>query len=218
MLQKHTVSKPLLNLLKDLQKDSVFKDYFLVGGTALSLQIGHRVSVDIDLFTNNELNKDEIFNFLNKNYKGRYVLDNIQNSLLNTHIDNIKVDFVAIESNLIEEIKIEDGIKYLGKKDIAAMKLKACAFRGNEAKDFVDVYYLLKEISLKDMFDYYKKKYDQADITVIKKSLIYFDDVKDNSWSSIKMLSDTLSEKTIKQKLINELNNYNKEFGINDTF
>jgi hypothetical protein len=218
MLQEHTVSKPLLNLLKDLQKDSVFKDYFLVGGTALSLQIGHRVSVDIDLFTNNELNKDEIFNFLNKNYKGRYVLDNIQNSLLNTHIDNIKVDFVAIESNLIEEIKIEDGIKYLGKKDIAAMKLKACAFRGNEAKDFVDVYYLLKEISLKDMFDYYKKKYDQADITVIKKSLIYFDDVKDNSWSSIKMLSDTLSEKTIKQKLINELNNYNKEFGINDTF
>jgi hypothetical protein len=56
MLQKHTVSKPLLNLLKDLQKDNVFKDYFLVGGTALSLQIGHRISVDIDLFTNNELN------------------------------------------------------------------------------------------------------------------------------------------------------------------
>jgi len=217
MLQKHTVSKPLLNLLKDLQKDNVFKDYFLVGGTALSLQIGHRISVDIDLFTNNELKKDEIFNFLNKNYKGRYVLDNIQNSLLNTHIDNIKVDFVAIETNLIEEIKVEDGIKYLGKKDIAAMKLKACAFRGNEAKDFVDVYYLLKEMSLKDMFDYYKKKYDQIDITIIKKSLIYFDDVKDNSWSSIKMLSDTLSDNIVKQTLIKELNNYNKDCGINDT-
>ena len=215
MLQEHTVSKPLLNLLKDLQKDIVFKDFFLVGGTALSLQIGHRISVDIDLFTNKELNKDEIFNFLNKNYKGRYVLDNIQNSLLNTHIDNIKVDFVAIEANLIEEIKKENGIIYLGKKDIAAMKLKACAFRGNEAKDFVDVYYLLKEMSMKDMFDYYKKKYDQSDITIIKKSLVFFDDVQDSSWSSIKMLSDTLSEKIIKQTLINELNNYNKEFGIN---
>ena len=49
MLQKHTVSKSLLRLLKDLQSDIVFKDYFLVGGTALSLQIGHRISDDIDL-------------------------------------------------------------------------------------------------------------------------------------------------------------------------
>jgi len=56
MLQKHTVSEPLLILLKDLQKDKVFKDFFLVGDTALSLQLGHRISVDIDLFTNNELN------------------------------------------------------------------------------------------------------------------------------------------------------------------
>ena len=217
MLQKHTVSKPLLKLLIDLQKDKIFENYFLVGGTALSLQIGHRMSVDLDLFTNEYLNKDEIFDYLNKNYKNRYVLDNVQNSIINSHIDNLKVDFVSIESKLIENIKIEDGIKYLGKKDIAAMKLKACAFRGNEAKDFVDVYYLLKEISLKEMFDYYKKKYDQTDITIIKKSLIYFDDVKDSNWNSIKMLSDTLSEKLIKQTLINELNNYNKEFGINDT-
>lgn len=209
MLQTHTVSEPLLNLLKDLQKDAVFNNYFLVGGTALSLQIGHRTSEDIDLFTNNDFNKDEIFDYLHKHYKGRYVLDNIQNSLINTHIDSIKVDFVAIESKLIEDVKVENGIKYLGKKDIAAMKLKACAFRGTEAKDFIDIFYLLKEIKLKDMFDYYKKKYEQTDITIIKKSLIYFDDVKDSSWKSIKLLYDTISVDEIQSTLIEEVHNYN---------
>jgi len=214
MLQKHTVSKPLLKLLKDLQKDKIFEDYFLVGGTALSLQIGHRVSEDIDLFTKKSLNKDDIFNYLNSNYKGKYVIDNVQNSILNTHINNLKVDFVCLEANLIEDVKIEDGIKYLGIKDISAMKLKACAFRGNQAKDFIDVYYLLKQICLKDMFNYYKKKYDQTDITIIKKSLIYFDDVTENNWKSLKLLYDKLSITEIKKTLINEVNTYNKGFGV----
>jgi hypothetical protein len=215
MLQIHTIARPLLKLLKDLQQESIFKDYFLVGGTALSLQLGHRMSEDIDLFTNGDFNKEEIFNFLNKNYKGKYVLDNVQNSILNTHIDNLKVDFVGIETNLIEDVKVEDGIKYLGIKDIAAMKLRACAFRGDEAKDFVDVYYLLKEMNIKDMFDYFKKKYDQTDITIIKKSLIYFDDVKDSSWKSLKLLHDKLSANDLKQTLINEVDYYNKNHDIN---
>ena len=216
MLQKHTVSKPLLILLEDLQKNKVFSDFFLVGGTALSLQIGHRISEDIDLFTNGSLNKDEIFDFLNKNYKGRFVLDNIQNNILNIHIDNLKVDFVSVSLNLIENVKNENGIKYLGINDIAAMKLRACAFRGDEAKDFVDIYYLLKKMELKDMFNFYKKKYEQTDITGIKKSLVYFDDIKTNSWESIKLIDDKLSINDIKQTLIIKLNDYNKNHGLNN--
>jgi hypothetical protein len=48
MLRKECVSKPLLTLLKKLQREDIFKDYFLVGGTSLALQIGHRRSDDID--------------------------------------------------------------------------------------------------------------------------------------------------------------------------
>jgi predicted nucleotidyltransferase component of viral defense system len=58
MLQTQSVGKPLWNLLRDLQKRELFKNYFLVGGTALSLQLGHRVSNDIDLFTRNDINID----------------------------------------------------------------------------------------------------------------------------------------------------------------
>jgi predicted nucleotidyltransferase component of viral defense system len=142
MLQTQSVGKPLWNLLRDLQKKELFKNYFLVGGTALSLQFGHRISNDIDLFTRNDINKDEIFDLLNRDYNGNYQIHNVQNIILQISINGIKVDFVKYDYNLIEDIKSDEGITYLGKKDISAMKLMAIANRGDQAKDFIDIYYL----------------------------------------------------------------------------
>ena len=153
MLRKESVTEPLWNLLKELQDSKVFINYFLVGGTALSLQLGHRISDDIDLFTRKEINKDEIFDFFNKNYNGKYQIINIQNIILQVVVNEIKIDIVKYDYELIEDIKTDSGIRYLGKKDIAAMKLMAIANRGDQAKDFIDIYYLLKELSLSDMFE-----------------------------------------------------------------
>jgi len=83
MLQKQSIGSPLWNLLKDLEKEEILKNYFLVGGTALSLQLGHRTSDDIYLFTRNDINKDEIFDFLNRGYKGKYQIHNIQHTKQN---------------------------------------------------------------------------------------------------------------------------------------
>jgi len=210
VLQKESVREPLWNLLKELQASEVFADYFLVGGTALSLQLGHRISDDIDLFTRQDINKDAILDFLNRNYNGKYQIINIQNIIFQVLINGIKVDMVKYDYEFIEEIKKGSGIRYLGKKDIAAMKLMAVASRGDQAKDYIDIYYLLNEISLTDMFEYYKQKYKQSDINPIKRSLIYFDDVTENNWHSVKLLKDKLSIKNVKQKITNEMNNYNK--------
>ena len=87
MLQKKSVGKSLWNLLIELQSSAVFKNYFLVGGTALSLQLEHRMSDDIDLFTRQAINKEEIFDFLNKNYNGKYQLINVQNIFLQVLIN-----------------------------------------------------------------------------------------------------------------------------------
>jgi hypothetical protein len=193
-----------------LQNSEVFDNYFLVGGTALSLQIGHRISDDIDLFTRQDINKDAIFDFLNKNYNGKYQIINIQNLILQVMVNEIKVDMVKYNYELIEDIQTDNGIKYLGKKDIAAMKLMAVSNRGDQAKGFIDIYYLLKEITLNDMFKYYKAKYKQKDINSIKRSLVYFDDVTESNWLSVRLLYDKLSVKKIKQKIIDEMNNYNK--------
>jgi hypothetical protein len=214
VLQTQSIGKPLWDLLKYLQKEETFSNYFLVGGTALALQLGHRISNDIDLFTRGDINKDEIFGFLNREFNGNYQIHNIQNIVLQISINDIKVDFVKHNYILLEDIKSEDGIKYLGKKDISAMKLMAIANRGDQAKDFVDIYYLLKEISLKDMFEYYKQKYSQNDISPIKRSLVYFDDVTETNWKSVKLLKNTLSIEMIKQTIINEMNNYNESKSI----
>ena len=210
MLQKKSVRESLWNLLKELQNSITFENYFLVGGTALSLQLGHRMSDDIDLFTRNDINKEEIFAFLNENYNGKYQIINIQNIILQVIINDVKVDFVKYDYELIEDVKIDNGIRYLGKMDIAAMKLMAIANRGDQAKDFIDIYYLLKEISLIDMFNYYKMKYKQNDISPIKRSLVYFDDVTDNNWLAVRLIKNKLSIDKIKNKIIDEVNNYNK--------
>ena len=210
MLQTQSVEKSLWNLLKDLQKKEIFNNYFLVGGTALSLQLGHRISYDIDLFTRNNINKDEIMDLLNRDYKGNYQIHNIQNIIFQISINDIKIDFVKYDYNLIEDIKSEEGIRYLGKKDISAMKLMAIANRGDQAKDFIDIYYLLEEIGLKDMFEYYKQKFNQNDINPIKRSLVYFDDITKSNWLSVKLLKDTLSIEKVKQTIINKMNDYNK--------
>jgi len=212
MFFKESVARPLWDLLVDLQKSDVFDEYFLVGGTSLSLQIGHRMSDDIDLFTPKDINKDEILDFFNQNYYGKYKIINSQNTIFQLIVNEIKVDFVKHKYNLIEDVKRKDGIKYLGKKDISAIKFMAVANRGDQAKDFVDIYFLLKEIPLKDMFEYYKTKYNQEDVSVIKRSLIYFDDVSQGNWDAVRFLKnnmDTRAQK-IKQTLVSELNNYEK--------
>jgi len=211
MLRKESVSEPLWNLLVDLQSREVFKDYFLVGGTALALQLGHRESVDIDLFTRNDIDKDEIYDLLNSEFNGRYQIHNEKRIIFQIIIDGIKVDLVKNDYNMIEEIKSEEGIRYLGIKDISAMKLLAVAQRGDQAKDFVDIYYLLKEIPLKDMFEYYKKKYNQSDVCMIKRSLIYFDDVTASNWAMVRLLNETLSVDNVKHTIVDAVNRYTLE-------
>jgi predicted nucleotidyltransferase component of viral defense system len=210
MLQTNSVSESLLYTLLELNKSVLFKNYFLVGGTALSLQIGHRISEDIDLFTRQDIDKDEILAFMNKKYAKKFQIINVQNSILQIIANDIKIDFVKYDFPLIEDVKNDDGINYLGKKDIAAMKLLATANRGNQAKDFVDVFFLLKEMSLAEMFDYYKQKYNQTDISAIKKSLIYFDDVPKSSWNAVKYINEKPSTAMIKRTILNSLKDYNR--------
>jgi len=210
MLQTDSVSPALWHTLLELNKSSLFENYFLVGGTALSLQIGHRISEDIDLFTRQDINKDEIIDFMNKKFAGNVQITNIQNLILQMVVNGVKVDFVKYDFPLIEDVFNENGIKYLGIKDISAMKLLATANRGNHAKDFVDIFFLLKKMSLTEMFDYFRQKFNQIDVSIVKRSLIYFDDVPKNSWNAIKYLQEKPSTEAIKRRIVSCLKEYGK--------
>jgi hypothetical protein len=209
MLQEGCVSKGLLTLLQKLQEETIFKDYFLVGGTALALQIGHRKSDDIDLFTQKELEIPEIASYLKKHHSGKYQLLNSQKMIYQVMIDEIKVDFVHHPFELVEPAFHENQITYLGKKDIAAMKLHAIETSGNRAKDYVDIFFLLKEIPLEKMFECYRKKYSTDNIFNAKRSLIFFDDVPEESWKEVRLINQKVNINMIQKTIINAVREFN---------
>ena len=144
MLQQKAVKPELLELLNKLMLINEFSDFYLVGGTALALYDGHRISVDIDLFGKCSLD-ESVFTTLLKNVGQTIVLSQNPKILIYS-VNEIKVDFVNYQYRLIEPGNIIDGIRILSKKDIAAMKLNAVAGRGSK-KDFFDIvqlfFYLL---------------------------------------------------------------------------
>jgi len=210
MLQERCVSKRLLALLRKLQGETVFKDYFLVGGTALTLQIGHRKSVDIDLFTQKELHIPEIEKYLKHHHAENYQLLNSQNMIYQVLIDGIKVDFVHHPFELVEPVFHESRVSFLGKKDIAAMKLHAIETTGNRAKDFIDIFFLLNEMSLREMFECYKIKYSTRNIFNAKRSLSFFDDVPKESWEEVDYIKQKIPANIVKKAIVNAIQEFNE--------
>jgi hypothetical protein len=198
MLYKSAVKPELLRVLEKLMQIDVFSDLRLVGGTALALQIGHRQSVDIDLFGEIDFEDQERNIEITENIEFLKKSKNI--NVLS--IDNIKIDIVNYKYPWLSPLVKEDNYRLASLEDIAAMKLNAITGRGTK-KDFIDLYYLLKHFSVNDCFKFYLKKFDDGNLFLVKKSLTYFDDaepepmpvMKENiTWEEIK---EKLQKKTI---------------------
>lgn len=199
MLQTQTVVPDLLELLKKIMDEPLFKNFNLVGGTSLALQIGHRNSIDIDLFGNSEINSDLFIEKLSK-FGELKVVQSTKNILI-TKINEVKVDFVNYKYPLLSQILFVENIRMLSTKDIAAMKLNAIAGRGSK-KDFIDLYFLLNEFTLQEILNFYLQKYDDGSSFMVQKSLSYFLDADDQL--SPKMYLD-FNWETCKQKIIEEV-------------
>ena len=177
MLHYTAIDPPTLELLKQLLGLSVFERMRLVGGTSLALQLGHRKSIDIELFG---VLKDDEFAVSNalKTFKKVNLLQKSKNISIYS-IDGIKVDIVNYGYPWLSDIRLEDGIRLAQMDDIAAIKLSAVTGRGTK-KDFIDIYYLLKQYSLKQLLDLYSKKYSDGSEFLVLKSLSYFSDADED--------------------------------------
>ncbi len=173
MLQPGTVAPGTLELLKELCSIQELKDFYLAGGTALALQIGHRLSVDLDFFGNREFQTDEILNLVSA-IKPTSIISQHKNILI-LNVSGVKVDFVNYRYPLLEEPIRENGVRVLALSDIAAMKLAAIAGRGRK-RDFYDLYFLLKKFSVNEMIGFYNKKYEDGSEMMVARSLVFFDD------------------------------------------
>ena len=180
MLQYTTINPTTLELLKLLMQEKCLDDFNLVGGTALALQLGHRVSIDLDLFSINEFDTKYILSELGKKFRSveitEYPFSIIQKIEYPENTQNfVKVDIVKYPYKLLKQPINLDGIRLLTKEDIIPMKLSALGSRGSK-KDFFDIYFLLKEFNLGEMFTLFEQKFPNVNYFHIVKSLTYFDD------------------------------------------
>lgn len=161
-----TVSDLLWDVLKVLMSIEEFDRFRLVGGTSLSLQIGHRKSVDIDLFTDAEygtIDFEKLEAILNSNF---LYVDSVQLVLVgmgksffvgNNKSELVKLDLFYTDRFVFPLIDVKD-VRLANIKEIVAMKLDVIG-RGGRKKDFWDLHALIDMFTINEMIEYYLKRY-----------------------------------------------------------
>ena len=162
-LYYNTVSTPLLSILRRIMSSEVFKYFRLVGGTALALQRGHRMSVDIDLFTDldyADMPVADMRNYLEKEFPVHRGTESMDMPANGYHIflsegqePPIKVDFFYTEPFIFPAIE-EDGLRIADQREIAAMKLGVIGNQIYRQKDYWDVHDLVEDYSLSEMIQW----------------------------------------------------------------
>ena len=172
------LSKDAQTALALLGKSGILNDAYLAGGTACALQLGHRLSFDLDFFTPKEFEVSRMIETLKKTVDLQ-----IERSAQGTILGKIKDTRFSLffyQPKPIFPLKIFLGVNILDLRDIAAMKVVAVSDRGAR-RDFIDLYFICKrKIALGDIFKFYDKKYGKlaANLIHIQKSLLYFTDAE----------------------------------------
>lgn len=211
MLQLKSIEQDTYKLLQELSKLDYTNNFALAGGSSLALQLGHRISIDLDFFTLLAFDSTKLLDKLNSIYKISNV--SVSDNSLSLYINmtsssrdggnqNIKVEFIRHNYKLIKEYIKEESIRLYAMEDICAMKLNAIANRGSK-KDFYDIYELFKIFPVSDMLEFYKEKYKSRNVFTVVKSLNYFDDA---DLEPSPMSLNSISWQEIKDKIVFELN------------
>jgi len=176
-------------------------NFYLAGGTALALQLGHRLSIDLDFFTDN--------------FDREIILSDIKNlsptisqeaqGTLEVVIDGVKTSFFEYQYTVLNPYNYYNSIALASEMDILCMKLTAISSRGAK-KDFIDLYFGLLKYDFVQIWESFEKKYLGINYQKlhILKSLIYFEEaenepdpvlIKETNWPEVKK---TISEKILK--------------------
>ena len=191
--QKRTDILPLLKPFK--------ADFYLAGGTALALLLGHRDSFDFDFFCFNSFSTGDLFQKIEQVFAGHIAVKTQEaKDTLTVIIDErVKVSFFAYPYKLVRPLLREDNFEIASLEDIACMKLAAITSR-SLIKDYVDLYFILNDIALEKLLTFAKEKYSTIDTNLILKSLVYFEDVeqepvlfKNNKDVSFKLIKEYLA-------------------------
>jgi hypothetical protein len=190
----------------------ILKNFYLVGGTNLSLQLGHRQSKDIDLFSDIEFNIEEIARFLKKIYPAadiRKLSFGLTLYVPAPNDDILKIDIMETDK-FIRDVQIIEDIRFAHIEEIAAMKLEAITSR-NSKKDFYDIAELLNYYTLEQLIEFYSERYPYNDIKQVLENITLFSEdceadfepktFKNQDWLSVKYKIIDAFDEYIKNKL-----------------
>lgn len=208
MLHTETVAGTTLELLKKLEAEKRMSGFNLAGGTALALYLGHRVSVDLDLFTPKPFNVAGLAAFLHDNYGFR--TDFTEKNTLKETIDGVKIDCISHQYGYLGKPNEEDGIRLYSMEDLVVMKLSAIVDNGSRLKDFVDIAFLSTRYSFYSMLELYARKFPDTNIIRVIKSVTYFADI--DFEEDIFMLTGEHDWKEVERRLIDMTGNQKKVF------
>lgn len=157
------------------------EDFYLAGGTALALQIGHRDSVDFDFFSQKELDVG-LFEKIREVFSGHDLvkIQDEKNTLSVIIGQNFKISFFSYDYKLVEPLIGAEFFRLASIIDIGCMKLSAIVSRATN-KDYVDLYYILGQVSLEKLLKSAREKMPELDQNLILKSLVYFSDLKEEA-------------------------------------
>lgn len=180
-----------------ISSQKLIGSFYLAGGTACAMHLGHRISHDLDFFSIEEFSHSETRDSLKD--RGHFVVDYSDSRTLIGRFNKTKISFFHYSYPLIEDVQKFLGLRIASLKDIGCMKIDAISSRGSK-RDFVDLYFILKNmnLSLKEFFIYFEKKYggENYNIIHILKSLVYFADaeidpelnmISSYSWEEVKV-------------------------------
>ncbi len=207
MLHTETITPETLELLKQIQALPEFAALRLVGGTSLALRLGHRLSIDLDLFGEWPEEAD-LHAALARLGDARKVAWAPGGKMQFFYVNGIKLDCVTCaNSSWLDPHEDFQGIRLATIRDIAAMKVNAITNRGTR-KDFVDLAFLLEQYSINEILEWYVKKYPETNPAQAMRSLCYFADAEQQPMPRMLKPFDWEAAKTkIQSEVRNSLHN-----------
>lgn len=191
MLHTSAVPTSLIGVLTAIQPKATAAGFALAGGTSLALRFGHRLSVDLDFFTTSSFDPTHLSQTLGVGVES---IIGQADGTLQLRIQEVKVEFLRHAYPPLAPRDVIEKIHLWSLPDVIAMKLNAISNRGSK-KDFYDLAACLEHMTLPQMLDHYRAKYQPATLMMCIRSLAWFDDadaepdpisLHEESWTTIK--------------------------------
>lgn len=205
-MHKQAISKSTQRVLAKIN-GRIESGFYLAGGTALAVQLGHRLSIDLDWFSADNFSRNALREVLSR--VGRFELTEEEEGTVHGLLDDVRVSFLHYPYPLLFPLVEFEGSRLADQRDIAAMKLDAVSSRGSK-KDFIDIYFLLEKYPLSELLAVFEKKYAAMKFNRIHilKSLSYFEDAETEpmptmlrhvSWEEVKKKITAETDRTLER-------------------